>query len=107
MVYVYSRLVTPGALLLCGAIMGMFVNGMLGGFGALISECYPTKVRATAQNVLFNLGRAVGGFGPLVVGALAARYSFAAAIALLASIYILDILSTLALIPELKGADLE
>ncbi len=107
MVYVYAQLVTPKALLVCGAIMGAFVNGMVGGYGALMSECYPTRVRATAQNVLFNLGRAVGGFGPLVVGALAARYSLGGAIALLSSIYILDILSTLFLIPELKGAELE
>lgn len=106
MVYVYSQFVSPGALLIGGAVMGMFVNGMLGGYGALISECYPTQARATAQNVLFNLGRAVGGFGPLVVGALAARYSFSAAIALLASIYVLDILATVFLIPELKGAEL-
>ena len=63
---------TPTALLIGGAIMGMFVNGMLGGYGALMSELYPTEARATAQNVLFNLGRGVGGFGPLVVGALAA-----------------------------------
>jgi MFS family permease len=107
MVYVYAQLVSPQALLLGGAVMGLFVNGMLGGYGALISECYPTRARATAQNVLFNLGRAVGGLGPLVVGALAARYSFAAAIALLSSIYILDIVATLLLIPELKGAELE
>ena len=61
---------------------------------------------STAQNVLFNLGRAVGGFGPLVVGALAARYSFGAAIALLASIYVVDIVATILLIPELKGVEL-
>jgi MFS family permease len=107
MVYVYAQLTSPESLLIGGAVMGVFVNGMLGGYGALISECYPTRARATAQNVLFNLGRAVGGLGPLVVGALAARYSFGAAIALLASIYVLDIIATLLLIPELKGAELK
>jgi MFS family permease len=65
MVLLYSRLTDPTALLLAGMVMGFFVNGMLGGYGALISELYPTAARATAQNVLFNLGRAVGGFGPL------------------------------------------
>jgi MFS family permease len=107
MVYVYAQLDSPQALLIGGAVMGVFVNGMLGGYGALISECYPTHARATAQNVLFNLGRAVGGLGPLVVGALAATYSFGAAIALLASIYILDIVATVLFIPELKGVELE
>jgi len=106
-VVAYSQLTDPTALLIGGAIMGLFVNGMLGGYGALISELYPTEARATAQNVLFNLGRAVGGFGPLVVGTLAAAYSFQLTIALLASIYLLDILATAFLIPERKGAALE
>jgi hypothetical protein len=87
--------------------MGLFVNGMLGGYGALLSELYPTEARATAENVLFNLGRGIGGFGPFVVGALAASYSFAVAIALLATIYLLDIVATLLLIPEKTGVPLE
>ncbi|WP_413186145.1 MFS transporter [Paraburkholderia sacchari] len=107
MVYVYAHLSTPFALLIGGAAMGVFVNGMIGGYGALISELYPTAARATAQNVLFNIGRAVGGFGPLAVGAMAARYSFAAALGMLAAIYVLDILATLFLIPERRGAALE
>ncbi|TDV23801.1 benzoate transport [Paraburkholderia caballeronis] len=107
MVIVYAHLTTPFALLVGGAAMGVFVNGMIGGYGALISELYPTAARATAQNVLFNIGRAVGGFGPLAVGALAARFSFGAALAMLASIYVLDILATLLLVPERRGAALD
>ncbi len=107
MVIVYSQLTAPLALLIGGAVMGMFVNGMLGGYGALMSELYPTEARATAQNVLFNLGRAVGGFGPVVVGALAQEYSFATTIALLAVIYVVDIAATALLIPERKGMPLD
>jgi MFS family permease len=107
MVLVYSQLTDPTALLIGGAVMGMFVNGMLGGYGALLSELYPTEARATAENVLFNLGRGVGGFGPVVVGALVVSYSFTVAIALLATIYLLDIVATLLLIPEKKGQPLE
>jgi MFS family permease len=107
MVLVYSQLTDPTALLIGGAVMGMFVNGMLGGYGALLSEFYPTEARATAENVLFNLGRGVGGFGPYVVGALAATYSFTVAIALLATIYLVDIVTTVFLIPERKGLPLE
>jgi MFS family permease len=107
MVLVYSQLTDATALLIGGAVMGLFVNGMLGGYGALLSELYPTEARATAENVLFNLGRGVGGFGPFVVGALATGYGFSVAIALLAVIYLIDIVATLALIPERKGARLE
>ena len=106
MVLIYSQLSNATALLIGGALMGVFVNGMLGGYGALISELYPTEARATAQNVLFNLGRAIGGLGPVAVGAVAARYSFHTAIALLASIYVLDLLATTFLIPETKGVEL-
>jgi MFS family permease len=107
MVITYSKLTDPGVMLWAGAFMGMFVNGMIGGYGALIAEAYPTAARATAQNVLFNIGRAVGGFGPIVVGSIAAAYSLHVAIALLASIYVIDIIATVFLIPELKGAELE
>ncbi len=106
MVLIYSRLTDPYQLLVVGAIMGFFVNGMLGGYGALISELFPTAARATAQNVLFNIGRGVGGFGPVVVGAIAAAYSFETAIALLATLYVLDILAMWLLIPERRGAQL-
>jgi MFS family permease len=107
MVLVYSQLTGAMALLIGGAVMGVFVNGMLGGYGALLSEFYPTEARATAENVLFNLGRGVGGFGPFVVGALASTYSFTVAIALLAVIYLIDFVATLFLIPERKGAPLQ
>ena len=62
---------------------------------------------ATEENVLFNLGRGVGSFGPVVVGALAATYSFVIAIALFATIYLLDPLPTTFLIPERKRVPLE
>jgi MFS family permease len=106
MVVVYSRLTDPAALLIGGAVMGFFVNGMLGGYGALMSELYPTAARATAQNVLFNIGRAVGGFGPVVVGAVAMSLGFDTAIALLALLYLLDILVMWLLIPERRGSEL-
>ncbi len=103
----YSQLTDPTAMLFAGAALGAFVNGMMGGYGALMSEAYPTEARATAQNVLFNLGRAVGGFGPVVVGAIVSAYSFQIAIAFLATLYVLDMLATIFLIPELKGKALE
>jgi len=88
-------------------VMGFFVNGMLGGYGALMSELYPTAARATAQNVLFNIGRAVGGFGPLLVGLVASAKGFEFAITLLAALYVVDLVTMWLLIPERRGAELE
>lgn len=105
-VLAYANLSTPVALLIGGAIMGAFVNGMTGGYGALIAELYPTHARATAQNVLFNLGRGVGGFAPLVIALVASAYGFQNAIAMLAIIYVVD-MAAMFLIPERKGAQLD
>lgn len=104
-VLAYSQLVSPWALLVGGAVMGLFANGMTGGYGALMAELYPTQVRATAQNTLFNIGRAVGGFAPVVVALCADRWGFAVAIGLLSAIYVADILAMF-VIPERKGARL-
>jgi MFS family permease len=104
MVIIYAQLRDPTLMLFTGAVMGMFVNGMIGGYGALISDTYPLQVRATAQNVLFNLGRGVGGFGPLVIGLFVSHWSFTAAITLLALLYLLDIFATLFL-PKTQGSE--
>ena len=107
MVLAYSRLTDPTTLLFAGMVMGFFVNGMLGGYGALMSELYPTAARATAQNVLFNIGRAVGGFGPLLVGMVATAKGFEFAITLLAVLYVVDLITMWLLIPERRGAELQ
>lgn len=86
--------------------MGAFANGMLGGYGALMAELYPTEARATAQNVLFNIGRGIGGFAPIVIAVIAAQYGFAFALGLLPAIYILAFF-TMFLVPERKGAELD
>ena len=106
MVVVYSRLTDATALLIGGAVMGFFINGMLGGYGALMSELYPTEARATAQNVLFNIGRAIGGFGPVAIAAVSGAQGFETEIALLAVLYVIDTIAMWALIPERKGAAL-
>ena len=107
MVFLYSRVTAPNMILGVGAIMGIFVNGWMCGLGTLMSEAYPTAARATAQNALWNFGRAVGGLGPLTVGTLAAKYSYSVAIGLLASIYVIAIVATVFLVPELKGKELK
>ena len=45
------------------------------GVRCLDGRSVPTSARATAQNVLFNIGRAVGGFSPMVVGMIISMYS--------------------------------
>jgi MFS family permease len=106
MAVVFPSVTQPTLLLLVAGISGIFLSGMIGGYGALIAESYPTQGRSTAQNVLFNFGRGVGGFGPLVIGLLATQYSLATALSFLVVIWIVDILATVFLIKERKGEPL-
>jgi MFS family permease len=106
MALVFPSVTQPNLLLLVAGISGIFLSGMIGGYGALIAESYPTQGRSTAQNVLFNFGRGVGGFGPLVIGLLATQYSLATALSFLVVIWIVDILATVFLIKERKGEPL-
>lgn len=106
MVLAYAQLTEPFAVLIGGAVIGVFVNGMIGGYGALLSELYPTSARATAENVLFNFGRALGGLGPVVIGALAGGYSFNVALGFLASLYLVDMVVTLWIVPAGRGRQL-
>jgi MFS family permease len=106
MAFVYPQVTDANTLLLAGFVAGIFLSGMIGGYGALISETYPTLGRGTAQNVLFNFGRGVGGFGPLVVGLLAAQYSLTTALTFLVFVWIAAMAATTFLIKERKGEPL-
>lgn len=101
----YSQLSSPTSLLIGGFVMGIFANGMLGGYGALMAELYPTEARATAQNVLFNIGRGIGGFAPVVMAVIASTHGFSFALSLLPIIYIVAFF-TIFLIPERRGKEL-
>ena len=53
-IWIYSGLNDPIHLLIGGAILGFFCNGMMAGYGAMLSEHYTTDARSTAQN-LFSI----------------------------------------------------
>jgi len=106
-VWIYSGLTDPMQLLVGGAVLGFFCNGTMAGFGALLSEHYTTDARSTAQNFIFNSGRAVGGFAPVIIGMLAQQYTLSGALAVLAFIYIAAAVNLFFLVPETKGAALK
>ena len=107
MIIIYSQLTNPTALLFGGFFMGMFANGMIGGYGTLIAELFPTEVRGTAQTALYNAGRFIGGASaPVVIPIIAAGHGFGFAIGCVACIYVVAVIAMFFL-PEKKGPDLE
>ena len=88
-------------LLLAEVLIGFFSNGMYGGYGAVISRLYPVEIRATANNTIMNVGRAVGGFSSMVIGFLMDRYDLIVVMAFLSLLYVLS-LGTLMTIRNLR-----
>lgn len=78
------------ALILAGALIGFFSNGMFGGYSAVISQLYPTAIRSTANSIIMNVGRAIGGFSSVVIGLLMDHYSLGVTMGFLSALYILS-----------------
>lgn len=55
-------------LLILGAIVGFFANGMYGGYGAIINHLYPIDIVATANSFIMNIGKFIGSFSTVVIG---------------------------------------
>ncbi|GMA65099.1 MFS transporter [Alicyclobacillus fastidiosus] len=102
-IWLFFHQTNPTVLLGLGFLMGFLVDGMMGGYGASMAEHYPTEARSTAENVIFNTGRAIGGFGPYVIGYIALTHSLGYAMGLLSAIYILAALAVIFLLPESKN----
>ena len=78
------------AILLGGAVVGFFANGMNAGYGTLISSFYPPNIRATANNTIFNIGRAIGGFSPISIGYLLQYYTIGYAMLYFTVLYLIS-----------------
>lgn len=102
MVYTLSLANNMTTLLLIGAVVGFFSNGMFGGYGAVISRLYPTEIRSTANNIIVNVGRAIGGFSSVVIGILMDKYNLGVVMGFLSALYILSFLVMISL-PGLRN----
>ncbi len=90
------------ALLWGSSLLGLTVNGMMGGYGAILAENYPSEARSTAENFIFGTGRGLAGFGPALIGWLATGSSLYSAMSLIFIIYPLALVAMIFLVPETK-----
>ena len=99
----YAR--TPATLLSIGILVGFFMHGYFSMFGAMLSELFPTRIRASAQGFCYNSGRLLSAAAPFGIGAFAQTYGFAAVIASAALFFAVGG-ALIWLLPETKGAQL-
>lgn len=89
-VYVLTLPKNMLALLFVGALVGYFSNGMFTGYGAVVSRLYPAQVRATANNVIVNTGRCIGGFSSVLIGWILDNYNVMTVMIFISCLYLLS-----------------
>jgi MFS family permease len=93
------------ALMLMGPLIGFFGHGYFSVFGAMLAELFPTAIRATAQGLCYNVGRAASALAPFTIGALADRFGIGSALAF-TSVFFAAGGALIFLLPETKGEEL-
>ena len=107
LVPVYGQLIRHEfALLVLGPLIGFFGHGYFSVFGVMLSELFPTRVRGTAQGLVYNVGRAFSAFAPYTVGVLADIYGIGSALAITSAFFLVGAVTIFSL-PETRGQELQ
>ena len=97
-----SGKLSSGALLAMSPFIGFFGHGYFSVFGSLLADLFPSAVRATAQGLCYNVGRATSAFAPWTIGAVADLQGIGPALGL-TSFFFLAGTVIVFLLPESKG----
>lgn len=106
LVPVYGLSHSPLWLLALGPPVAFFGTGYFSGFGAIVSELFPTEIRATAMGASYNIGRGISAIAPLTIGVLAHRFGLGPSFFLLSGAFLAAAILAL-LLPETKGKQLD
>ena len=108
LVIAYTQLpISPGLMLVLGFPLGFFSSGYFSGFGAFLTELFPTRLRGSGLGFAYNFGRGIGALFPTLVGVLSASLSLAHAMALFALLAYTLMFTAATLLPETRGKILE
>jgi MFS family permease len=102
LVPMYGATRNPAVLLLLGPLVAFFGTGYFSGFGAVSAEIFPTRIRATAQGLTYNLGRGLSAAAPIIVGRLAITFGLGAGFSITAIAFLVAALLWV-WIPETRG----
>ena len=106
LVYIYGHTRDANTLMLLGPFLGFFGSGYFSGFGAFISELFPTKARGAGVGFTYNTGRALSAFAPTVVGYFAISYGLGASLTITSLFFLLGAI-LIFFLPETKGKELQ
>jgi MFS family permease len=101
----YPRVHEQLAILALGSGVGFFGTGFFAGFGPVVSELFPTSIRAVALGFTYNAGRIISAVAPFTVGSLAESRGFGIGFSILGGALLFSALMWF-FIPETKGREL-
>jgi MFS family permease len=101
----YGVVRAPVALLVLGPFVAFFGTGYFSGLGAVVSELYPTAVRATAAGFCYNFGRIASAAAPYSIGSVAATRGFGVAFTITGAAFLLAAIMWI-WIPETRNREL-
>jgi MFS family permease len=102
LVPVFAAVRNEWAMVVLGAAVAFFGTGHFVGFGVITAELFPTRVRATAQGLTYNVGRGISAVAPAVVGALAGRHGLGGAFLVASGAFVVAAGMAM-LLPETRG----
>lgn len=106
LVPIYGSLRDATLLFIVGPLIGCFGSGYFSGFGAFLSELFPTRVRGAAVGFIYNFGRGVSALAPFIIGTLAKTYGIGTSLFITALFYAIGV-AVVMFLPETKGKALE
>jgi MFS family permease len=95
----------PAVLMALGPLVGFFGHGYFSVFGAMLAELFPSAIRATAQGLCYNVGRAASALAPFSIGALADHFGIGSALAFTSVFFVIGG-ALIFLLPETRGKQL-
>lgn len=81
-------------------------TGIYGGFGPLVSELFPTRIRNTAMGSSFNLARGTQFLTPVLIAFIGSKYGLGSGI-FLGSVFALSVAVFIWTFPETRAIELE
>lgn len=96
----------PGWILVFACVAAFFGTGFFTGSGIIGSEIFPTKSRATALGISYNVARGLSALAPITVGALSEQRGLAWAFGASAVAFAAATVTAL-LLPETRGVELD
>jgi MFS family permease len=94
-----------GYIMYLGFPLGFTSSAIFSGFGAFLSELYPSHLRGTGQGTTYNTGRAFGAFFPTIIGFLSTSIGIGGAMGFGAAAYGIALVALLGL-PETRNTEL-